>query len=252
MTEEIIKGIISKYEDDILILDSFLQWTLNPTSMTAGYGIDANYWYIERNLSETYNLSDSECELIMDKLKNEINKILEYKENKYSIGKFRKSIKNELSKEKYVKTFQDFYVKKIKKSDKSIKNFLKLYLHSPAKVFLYLCVQYNAIYGKDINIEKLTELGLVKPLLWISSGTSRDQHETVELFPFLERIATRGDNRFLNKVKKLLGLNKWFPKKPNIEEYFEKLIKDKKFKTFKFIWELYRKEKNLFIFIIRI
>lgn len=243
MIEEIIENIISKYENDIVVLDSFLQWALNPTSMSAGYGIDANYRYIEQNLLNSYNPSDSDLKRVMDLLKDEINKIMEYKEDDHSVYDFRKRIKNELSKEKYVEVFQDFYLDKIKNSNENIKNFLRIYSYSPVKTFPCLCVQYNAIYGKDINIDELVNLGILKPLLWISSGKSRRQEETPVMFPFLERITDRMDNTFFDKMKKLLGLSRMHPKKPDIDEYFEKLVKDKKFETFMFLKDLYEKEK---------
>ena len=37
-------------------VDAFLQFAQNPTSISAGYGIEESYPFIERNLSERYGL----------------------------------------------------------------------------------------------------------------------------------------------------------------------------------------------------
>lgn len=69
------------------MLDGLLQWALNPTSMSAGYGINENYPYIKENLKLTHLLSDSKAEGLINKLECELSdkiiEIIEDFEKKY-------------------------------------------------------------------------------------------------------------------------------------------------------------------------
>ena len=112
MVEEIIIGLINKYDKDIIMLDGLLQWALNPTSMSASYGIKENYPFIKENLKLTHLLSDSRAEELISKLELECETFLKLKKDKYSIGNIQKLIIEELSKNRYIKLFEDFILKK--------------------------------------------------------------------------------------------------------------------------------------------
>ncbi len=88
MAEEIIIDLIKKYNKDIVMLDALLQWALNPTSMSADYGIKENYPYIKKNLKLTHLISDSKAEELINKLELECGTFLKLKKDKYSIGNF--------------------------------------------------------------------------------------------------------------------------------------------------------------------
>ncbi|GAH54795.1 unnamed protein product [marine sediment metagenome] len=119
MAEELIKELIKKYRKDIVMLDGLLQWALNPTSMSAGYGIEENYQYIEQNLEITHELTSSEANEAVEMLRLECNKFLEFKKNKYDIGNYQKIIIDELSKLEYVKLFENLLLKRKKTSSKN-------------------------------------------------------------------------------------------------------------------------------------
>jgi len=52
--------LIHKYRTEPEVLDGLLQWSENPTSMSAGYGIEENYSFIKSNLSIRYNQDTAE------------------------------------------------------------------------------------------------------------------------------------------------------------------------------------------------
>ena len=60
-----VEQLLNKYKNDIVMLDSILQWALNPTPKSSGYGLEENYEYIMNNLKVTYNLSIEETEEIV-------------------------------------------------------------------------------------------------------------------------------------------------------------------------------------------
>lgn len=67
---EMVRNALVQYKNDEIMLDAFYQWASNPTSMSAGYGLEENYPYIRKNLMSRYGLSASEA----DKLVNELKK----------------------------------------------------------------------------------------------------------------------------------------------------------------------------------
>ena len=52
------------------MLDAFSQWASNPTSISAGSGIEQNYPYINKNLMRRYDLSSAEAGKLIIELKN--------------------------------------------------------------------------------------------------------------------------------------------------------------------------------------
>ena len=59
------------------MVNAFMQWALNPTSMSAGYGVNKNYEDIERNLSRIYYLSKIDAARNVQTLKEEIAKLVQ-------------------------------------------------------------------------------------------------------------------------------------------------------------------------------
>ena len=62
--------IIKQYSDNQVMLDAFSQWASNPTSISAGSGIEQNYPYINKNLMRRYDLSSAEAGKLIIELKN--------------------------------------------------------------------------------------------------------------------------------------------------------------------------------------
>lgn len=231
MVEEIIIDLINKYDKDIIMLDGLLQWALNPTSMSASYGIKENYPYIKENLKLTHLLSDSRADELISKLELECETFLKLKKDKYSIGNFQKLIIEELSKNRYIKLFEDFILKKKKKASKNAIRFLQIYKYCPIKNFPCLNVQYNAIYGKEIEENEIVSLGILKPLYWISSGSSGNREVIPKFIPFLDTIM---DN---------LKLKKWKPYKPNVKDFIDTLKTTHDINTMNFLKELFERNE---------
>lgn len=206
MAEDIIKGLIKKYSKDIIMLDGLLQWALNPTSMSAGYGIEENYPYIEKNLRITYELTSTESEKVIKSLKKDCNEFIKVMKNE-NLYDMQKLIIKEISQPQNIKLFEKFLFKRKKRASEMALRFLHIYKNSPIKDFFFLNVQYNAIYGDELKNEELIRLGILKILYWISSGKTRNREEQPKFIPFLDLI--------INRVK----LKKWKPPKYDIKAF---------------------------------
>lgn len=68
--EDTVRIALNRYANDEIMLDAFFQWATNPTSMSAGYGLNENYPYIKKNLMGRHGLSSAET----DKRVNELTK----------------------------------------------------------------------------------------------------------------------------------------------------------------------------------
>jgi hypothetical protein len=78
---ENILGILrlSRFARDmerVAVLDGFLQFCENPTSATAGFGIEENYAFIKSNLQKRYGLSNEAVEEIIIFLKESIKELV--------------------------------------------------------------------------------------------------------------------------------------------------------------------------------
>ncbi len=231
MAEEIIKKLIKVYRKDIVMLDGLLQWALNPTSMSAGYGIEENYPYIKKNLEITHQLTSTKANGAIETIRIECNKILEFKKDKYDIGNYQKKIIDELSKLEYTKLFENLLLKRKKKSNKNAIRFLNIYKDCPIKNFPCLNVQYNAIYGEELQEDEIVRLGILKPLYWISSGSSGNKEVIPKYLPFLDSIMDS------------LKLKKWKSDKPNVKDFIETLKTTHNINTLNFLKDLFERNE---------
>ncbi|MCD6154745.1 MAG: hypothetical protein J7J22_03085 [Candidatus Verstraetearchaeota archaeon] len=87
--------------EKLAALDAFLQFAQNPTSMSAGYGIEESYPFIERNLSERYDLGKIALEAIISFLKESVHRM---REVNYDVYFWREAIKDYIR----IKHFTDF------------------------------------------------------------------------------------------------------------------------------------------------
>ncbi|MDP2949992.1 MAG: hypothetical protein Q8P22_10690, partial [Chloroflexota bacterium] len=69
--------VIERYVSDETMLDALLQWASNPTSMSAGYGLEENYPYIAKNLAARYSISRPEAEKRVAELRSVCNGLIE-------------------------------------------------------------------------------------------------------------------------------------------------------------------------------
>jgi len=98
LIEKIIeKEISEKFKDPISILDALLQFSQNPTSASAGYGIEENYPYIENNLRKRYVLSTEELAKITRFMKRILKRM---QRANYEVYYWRDQIKKVVSEKK--------------------------------------------------------------------------------------------------------------------------------------------------------
>ncbi len=95
--EEKIYSILDQYQNDEVMLDAFFQWATNPTSMSAGYGLEENYSYIKKNLALRYALSPTEVEKRLKALEEACSVLIVEAEQlpdekKYRIGHVQKRL----------------------------------------------------------------------------------------------------------------------------------------------------------------
>ena len=87
-----VASLVQKYNDNLLMLDALNQWAMNPTSMSAGYGIEENYVYILRNIKERY--PETNWKKAMQQLRIECANLT----SKYDIYECRKTIQEIIDK----------------------------------------------------------------------------------------------------------------------------------------------------------
>lgn len=80
--------------------DALVQFAQNPTSMSAGYGIEENYPLIAENLSKRYKLDKITIELILTFLKDLVNKM---REIRYNIYFWRDALKDHIKRSLTIK-----------------------------------------------------------------------------------------------------------------------------------------------------
>ena len=76
----LVNDAVQRYASDETMLDALLQWASNPTSMSAGYGLEENYPYIGRNLVARYGISRLEAERRVAELRSVCDSLAEQAE----------------------------------------------------------------------------------------------------------------------------------------------------------------------------
>ena len=72
--EEIPRRFVTDIER-IAVIDGFIQFSQNPTSASAGYGIEGNYPFIKQNLIKRYHLSDKVVDKIISFIREAVEKM---------------------------------------------------------------------------------------------------------------------------------------------------------------------------------
>ena len=75
-----VSAVLDGYASDEIMLDAFLQWASNTTSMSAGYGLEENYPYISKNLKVRYGLSLQEAEERVTELRKVCDSLIDWTE----------------------------------------------------------------------------------------------------------------------------------------------------------------------------
>jgi hypothetical protein len=98
--EEMVRETLSRHSSDEIMLDAFIQWASNPTSMSAGYGVEENYSFIASNLQDRYGLSSSQASGYIDRLRHDCECILEATNDVYQVrSEVLRQLQGELGKQ---------------------------------------------------------------------------------------------------------------------------------------------------------
>ena len=62
-------------EENLVVIDAFAQFSQNPTSMSACYGVEKNYPFIGENLKKRYNIGKITVDSILNFLKKSFEKM---------------------------------------------------------------------------------------------------------------------------------------------------------------------------------
>jgi len=81
----------------LAVLDAFAQFSQNPTSMSAGYGVEKNYPFISQNLAKRYGLTKITVENIISFLRKYVDKMTDIE---YDIYFWRQAISDYVKKKK--------------------------------------------------------------------------------------------------------------------------------------------------------
>lgn len=108
---EEVDRILEECEGNLPMVDALYQWGANPTSKSAGFGVEQNYPYISDNLKKRY--PDASHEQIIEDLKEFSDRMLELDSDVYN---WRNEIKKKV-KEKFGKNFIDEIINRIKEEN---------------------------------------------------------------------------------------------------------------------------------------
>ena len=215
LIREIFETISTKFSKNIeklATVDAFLQFAQNPTSMSAGYGIEENYPFIERNLSERYGLGKIVLEMIISYLKESVRKM---REVNYDVYFWREAIKDYI-RSKYLVDFVEWYSSIYKSLNEEERNrfLFLLYVLTKSSSLSDIRRWYACFFDKEERItddemkHMLVRLGLGN-ILYYRSSSGYVQDEFVPSL-FLADL----HERFRDKVP--VG-------EKQVEEFFSKL-----------------------------
>jgi len=208
--EKQVDLLLEKYKDDVVMLDALNMWAMNPTSKSAGYGIEQNNKEVVKNMeSETRNLR-SKIERLIDRSKND------------EISFCQGTLKN-LINEKFGEKLRNEVIRRIEELDRKEKRFIYLYLKYRGGRYYGMegvSAAYYVSWGEEPpfdNVDsfrsKLTKLGLLNPLFFRSSS---DRSERIQyLIPdFLKPLFEDAD-KFVVSEKPVI---------PDVRSYIEELF----------------------------
>lgn len=198
-----LRNLFDEYSDDHIMLDAIYIWSQNPTSKSAGHGVDENYEYISTILKTRYNsglteetLQNRDVREIVENLRREMGEITEAYKQSHSepIYKARSDIEELYEELELASEFRSIVESRIQRLDKKgqeacllLSELLKRYFRSGSKKVAQRLKEW---YLKDFNhyfqalFEQsppnnnlFVEIGLLNRLLWISSGSSGKEIE---------------------------------------------------------------------------
>lgn len=206
--EEIFElRLLQKFDDEerLPVIDAFSQFSQNPTSATAGYGVEENYPYIDENLRKRYNLGNMTRSNILSFLKDSIKKM---RETNCEIYVWRDAVRDYIRNrytELFLQWFESSY-EKLNKKEKQQFLFLMYALHYTNSIE-DLRKWFTCFFDKE---EKLTQYEIKDRLVRLGLGNilyyrSAKGHVSCEFVPFhlLDVLRKRFEERIPVKEKKV-------------------------------------------------
>lgn len=203
--QEIIKELLKKFSSDIISLDILVQFSMNPTSSTAGYELERNRSYIEDNLVKTYLISKEESAEKCNNVYDSLNPIIK----KFTVYEIEKNIEEAINND-YLTIFIDFFKQKLKNAPLKIHKLLYLLKKYPNSPWYSLKALYVATFDEDITVDEVISFGILKDLYWAHSKKPKD--EVFHIFlPFFTKIMVE------------IQFQEFIIPKPDIQSYIETL-----------------------------
>ena len=184
--EIVVSSTLKQHENDEAILDAWVQWALNPTSMSAGYGIDVNYPIIRENLLQRYSVTVEEADRYIDTLKGESDKLVNSERDVYRL---REEIIKQVQ-GKIGERWRNGIKEKIEKASVDAKRAVYLLCTLGSQGFdlkfrtwesildqfrAYYAAAYDTIFSPASLEAELSRIGVLTRLIWISSKRSWDK-----------------------------------------------------------------------------
>jgi len=191
LVDDLIPLFCQDDPERLALLDAFVQFCQNPTSMSAGYGIEENYPYIRINLKVRYNLNAASIERILEFLKQHVDKMYEIS---YDYYLWRQQILDYILRKKSTK-FANWYKSLFQQLDENDKARFLFLLNAiqHEKNVENLRKWYSPFFDKE---EKLSTSDLTNIMIGFGLGNSlyympsRGQYGRSEFVPspFIENL----------------------------------------------------------------
>lgn len=196
--EEIVRDTLNRYREDKIMVDAFAQWASNPTSMSAGYGIEENYPYIAENLRKRYALSPQHVSDYLQKLKGDCGHFLDSAEpkDKCSVQRVQREILEQIQSD-VGEQWRKGIASRIQESPDEIKKAVVLlytlsekggnthfWSGKPQEEFAaYFMAVYGSLISPMSTRDTLLKVGLLSKLLWITVKGGRNDDYVFTALP---------------------------------------------------------------------
>ncbi|WP_332445765.1 ATP-binding protein [Dehalococcoides mccartyi] len=233
--EEKVRDTLARYQNDEVMLDAFFQWATNPTSMSAGYGLEENYPYIKKNLALRHGLTPGEAEKHLSTLKEICGILLteaeQLPDDKYRIGHVQKRLSDILCQGDYKDLRLQGVLRRLKEASEETRKALLLFnlleddgasvsavnfTNPPAQYSNHQSefqAYYKSIFGEVSPVlrvaREIVAVGAYNELYWVPSPTAKSRAQPILVKAMLPSNA------------ELEGLGSRLPPEPDVPEILE-------------------------------
>lgn len=187
---------LKQYVNNGVMLDAWIQWASNPTSMSAGYGLEENKSMIYSNLFHRYSLTREEADEYVATLETETRELIK---SGYDIGDLRNEILRQIQ-GSAGEFFRKMLTERIEKASLEARRitYLLYTLNSQGfDDFSYrsfdweyrknkFIAYYTAAYGNVFSasaFEEIFQIGVLNKLIWISSSNRSNRRTEYMIAP---------------------------------------------------------------------